>query len=157
MSNLKFNLKNTKEFSIAQKHSSKDIYTEMVEGTENIVVSAGFNVKDRLETKCQIVIGFTRLYDCVENGVIKDPSFINQKIFMNKEELTLRDLNLDQQGHHESVTRKVINYYLLQDQLTNKITELNSSNVFYIVCKFKIPETNEFYYSVKTLQEVINC
>jgi hypothetical protein len=126
----------------------------MEEGTDNIIVSAGFNVRDKLESRTQIVVGFTSSFDCVENGVIKNSSLINQKIFMNKEGLTLRDLDLNQPGEAEVFSNEIKNYFLLRDQLTNNLKKINSCEVFYLVCKFKIPDSNEYYFSVKTLHEV---
>lgn len=154
MSNNQFNLKNTKELSIDKNYTNKEIHSEMVDGEENIIVSAGFRVRDRMETRMQFVVGFTSNFNCIENGVLKAPHDINQKIYINKERKTVGMLNAASNSGYDSIKEFVYSYFFIKDQLTNMLSHNYASDVFYIVCKLKLPDSNEFYYSLKRLHEI---
>lgn len=150
----KFNFDNVPLFNVTEGHSNKEIYRQLTSANEYVLIVSGFSIKDKSEVNPQVVIGFTSNYNCIKNGTIAQPYSIYDTLFINKNLLTQSQLFLAYDGEEDSYGLFTFNFHFIKNHLFLELHRDHNSYDFYLVCKKKVVNSNDFYYSLKTVNEI---
>lgn len=129
----------------------------MIKDNSNIVTAentilAGTMVRDKSGGPKLLIVGFSLHPNEVEEGKLKYQSYLDQKIFINKDRKTLEELNKNLVGDEN-----VYNYFYFLDviqELTIADFKPKCSDLLYIVCKFWSDKNEDFVYVNKYLTEL---
>ena len=122
----------------------KDIITE-----DNLIL-AGTKVVDKAGGPLMVIVSFSSVTSEVINQKYKPKIFGRQKVFVNREGKTIRELSNGRVSNDKKYT-----YFFFTDIFSEIETSYRSpADLLFIICKYWSDTENDFIYVNKTLPEI---